>query len=265
MTQISVIVATYNWPAALKLCLNSLKNQSIRDFEILIADDGSKDETRDLIQKCIKEFPVKITHLWHEDIGCRKTIIGNQAIHASTGKYLIFLDGDCLVQPDFLERHLSLAQKGYLVTGSRILLNHKFTKEILTKDNLDFSWLRKKSIHLWINGSINKFLPLLFKFGNSPWRNYRKFYWRRIKGCNMACWKEDALLIDGFDETLLGWGHEDADFVFRLENKGIIRKSGSWSTEVIHLFHSVRDQSNNDESTQKILDKIELMKSGQFQ
>ncbi len=78
----------------------------------------------------------------------------------------------------------------------------------------------------------------------------------------MACWKEDALLIDGFDETLLGWGHEDADFVFRLENKGIIRKSGSWSTEVIHLFHSVRDQSNNDESTQKILDKIELMKSG---
>ena len=143
MTQISVIVATYNWPAALELCLQSLKNQSFRDFEILIADDGSKEETRELIQKCIEEFPVKISHLWHEDMGCRKTIIGNQAIQASTGKYLVFLDGDCIVQPDFLERHLSLAQKGYLVTGSRILLNQKFTNEILTSRLLNFSWLRK--------------------------------------------------------------------------------------------------------------------------
>ena len=81
----------------------------------------------------------------------------------------------------------------------------------------------------------------------------------------MACWREDARAIKGFDETLIGWGHEDADFIFRLENKGIIRKSGSWSTEVIHLFHKVRDQSNNDESTKRILEKVRLMRAGQFQ
>jgi len=265
MTQISVIVATYNWPAALGLCLQSLKNQSFRDFEILIADDGSKEETRNLIQKYIQEFPIKITHLWHEDIGCRKTIIGNRAINSANGQYLIFLDGDCVVQPDYLQRHLSLAQKGYLVTGSRILLNQKFTQEILTEGYIDFSRLQKKSFFLRIQGSINKFLPLFIKFGNGKWRNYKKFFWRRIKGCNMACWREDALAIKGFDETLIGWGHEDADFIFRLENKGIIRKSGSWSTEVIHLFHKVRDQSNNDESTKRILEKVRLMRAGQFQ
>ena len=265
MTQISVIVATYNWPAALGLCLQSLKNQSFRDFEILIADDGSKEETRNLIQKYIQEFPIKITHLWHEDIGCRKTIIGNCAINSANGQYLIFLDGDCVVQPDYLQRHLSLAQKGYLVTGSRILLNQKFTQEILTEGYIDFSRLQKNSFFLRIQGSINKFLPLFIKFGNGKWRNYKKFFWRRIKGCNMACWKEDALAIKGFDETLIGWGHEDADFIFRLENKGIIRKSGSWSTEVIHLFHKVRDQSNNDESTKRILEKVRLMRARQFQ
>lgn len=129
MTQISVIVATYNWPAALELCLQSLKNQSFRDFEILIADDGSKEETRELIQKCIEEFPVKISHLWHEDMGCRKTIIGNQAIQTSTGKYLVFLDGDCIVQPDFLERHLSLAQKVIWLLGAEYYL----IKNLLTK------------------------------------------------------------------------------------------------------------------------------------
>ena len=265
MTQISVIVATYNWPAALGLCLQSLKNQSFRDFEILIADDGSKEETRNLIQKYIQEFPIKITHLWHEDIGCRKTIIGNRAINSANGQYLIFLDGDCVVQPDYLQRHLSLAQKGYLVTGSRILLNQKFTQEILTEGYIDFSRLQKNSFFLRIQGSINKFLPLFIKFGNGKLRNYKKFFWRRIKGCNMACWREDALAIKGFDETLIGWGHEDADFIFRLENKGIIRKSGSWSTEVIHLFHKVRDQSNNDESTKRILEKVRLMRAGQFQ
>ena len=81
----------------------------------------------------------------------------------------------------------------------------------------------------------------------------------------MACWREDALLINGFDEALLGWGHEDADFVFRLENQGLTRKSGSWSTEVIHLFHKVRDPSNNEESTKRILEKVRLMRAGQFQ
>jgi predicted glycosyltransferase involved in capsule biosynthesis len=231
----------------------------------LIADDGSKEETRNLIQKYIQEFPIKITHLWHEDIGCRKTIIGNRAINSANGQYLIFLDGDCVVQPDYLQRHLSLAQKGYLVTGSRILLNQKFTQEILTEGYIDFSRLQKNSFFLRIQGSINKFLPLFIKFGNGQWRNYKKFFWRRIKGCNMACWREDALAIKGFDETLIGWGHEDADFIFRLENKGIIRKSGSWSTEVIHLFHKVRDQSNNDESTKRILEKVRLMRAGQFQ
>jgi glycosyltransferase involved in cell wall biosynthesis len=249
----------------LGLCLQSLKNQSFRDFEILIADDGSKEETRILIQKYIQEFPIKITHLWHEDIGCRKTIIGNRAINSANGQYLIFLDGDCVVQPDYLQRHLSLAQKGYLVTGSRILLNQKFTQEILTEGYIDFSRLQKNSFFLRIQGSINKFLPLFIKFGNGKWRNYKKFFWRRIKGCNMACWREDALAIKGFDETLIGWGHEDADFIFRLENKGIIRKSGSWSTEVIHLFHKVRDQSNNDESTKRILEKVRLMRARQFQ
>jgi hypothetical protein len=71
--------------------------------------------------------------------------------------------------------------------------------------------------------------------------------------------------VNGFDETITGWGHEDADFIFRLENIGLQRKSGSWSTEVLHLFHKIRDQSNNSESTKKLLDKIELMRSGQYQ
>ena len=75
----------------------------------------------------------------------------------------------------------------------------------------------------------------------------------------MSCWKADALEIGGFDGTLIGWAHEDADFVFRLEHSGVSRKSGSWATEVLHLFHQVRDQSLNHERIERLRAKIKLM------
>jgi GT2 family glycosyltransferase len=92
--------------------------------------------------------------------------------------------------------------------------------------------------------------------GDGAWRNYKKFVWRRIKGCNMACWKTDALAIGGFDESMTGWGHEDADFVFRLQNRGLIRKSGSWATEVLHLHHHINDQSSATENARRVREKI---------
>ena len=232
---ISVLLATYNWPQALKLSLESLRSQTDLDFEIIIADDGSTSSTKELILATQINFPVKITHLWQEDQGFRKTSILNQAIETSTGEYLIFLDGDCIAQPDFIAQHRKLAQANHLVTGSRILLNDELSKQLLTWPHWDFKKFTDKLLSYRLSGGINKYWPLKIKLGDGAWRNYKKFVWRRIKGCNMACWRSDAQAIGGFDEGMTGWGHEDADFVFRLQNKGVIRKSGSWSTEVRHL------------------------------
>ena len=251
---ISILLATYNWPQALKLCLESLATQTDRDFEIIIADDGSTHNTTQLIDSYKDILP--ITHLWQEDEGFRKTKILNQAIATAQGDYLIFLDGDCIVQPDFVERHRQLAQKGYLVTGSRVLLNEKLTQDLLSWKTWDFTQFRSQLLSNRLNGQINKLLPLLVKLGNGSWRDYKKFVWRRIKGCNMACWKADAQAIGGFDETMTGWGHEDADFVFRLQRHHIKRKSGSWSTEVFHLFHPIHDQSNAEENARRVREKI---------
>lgn len=253
---ISILLATYNWPQALKLCLESLLSQTDRDFEIIIADDGSTQSTKELIEQIKTTYPVPITHLWQEDRGFRKTTILNQAINTAQGDYLIFLDGDCIVQPDFVARHRSLAQKGYLVTGSRILLNTKLTQDLMTWPHWDFSRFKRKLLSKRLHGEINKYWPLRIKLGNGFWRDYKKFVWRRIKGCNMACWKADALAIHGFDETMTGWGHEDADFVFRLQRNHIIRKSGAWATEVLHLFHQIHDQSNAAENARRVREKI---------
>lgn len=253
---ISILLATYNWPQALKLCLESLATQTDHHFEIIIADDGSTESTKQIINAFQSTHSISITHLWQEDQGFRKTKILNQAIEAAKGDYLIFLDGDCLVQPDFVARHRELAQKGFLVTGSRVLLNEKLTQELLATSRWDFKLFISKLLEYRLNGGINKYWPLKIKLGNGSWRDYKKFVWRRIKGCNMACWKTDAQAIDGFDETMTGWGHEDADFVFRLQRHHIKRKSGSWSTEVLHLFHQIHDQSNAAENARRVREKI---------
>jgi glycosyltransferase involved in cell wall biosynthesis len=253
---ISILLATYNWPQALKLCLESLATQGDRDFEIIIADDGSTKETKELIDSMRSSLPVPITHLWQEDMGFRKTTILNQAISAAQGDYLVFLDGDCLVQPDFVAKHRELAQQGHLVTGSRVLLSEALTKELLQWPRWNFQSFMAKLLQYRLHGGINKYWPLKIKLGDGSWRHYKKFVWRRIKGCNMACWKADAKAIHGFDETMTGWGHEDADFVFRLQRNHIIRKSGSWATEVFHLFHKIHDQSNAAENARRVREKI---------
>jgi glycosyltransferase involved in cell wall biosynthesis len=253
---ISILLATYNWPQALKLCLESLATQTDKNFEIIIADDGSTESTKQVIESIKGSHPAAINHLWQEDQGFRKTKILNQAIAAAHGDYLVFLDGDCIVQPDFVARHRELAQKGYLVTGSRILLNESLTQELLTWSNWNFARFTENLIGKRLSGGINKYWPLKIKLGNGSWRDYKKFVWRRIKGCNMACWKADAEAINGFDETMTGWGHEDADFIFRLQHHGIHRKSGSWSSEVLHLFHKINDQSNAAENARRVREKI---------
>ena len=253
---ISVLLATYNWPQALQLCLESLSTQTDLDFEIIIADDGSTTDTKDLIEAIQKNYPVKITHLWQADQGFRKTRILNQAIQTAKGEYLVFLDGDCIVQPDFIAQHRALSQANHLVTGSRVLLSEELSKELLSWSHWNFKQFAGNLLSYRLSGGINKYWPLKIKLGGGAWRKYKQFVWRRIKGCNMACWKADALAIGGFDETMTGWGHEDADFVFRLQNMGLIRKSGSWSTEVLHLYHRINDQSNAAENARRVREKI---------
>ena len=254
--KISVIVATYNRVDALCFVLQSLETQGDTNFEVIIADDGSRNDTKEFITQFTARSKLAIKHVWHEDQGFRLALIRNLASASASGEYLIFLDGDCIVQPDFVARHRALAQKGYLVTGSRILLSESLTKDLLAWPQWNFARFSKNLIGKRFLGGINKYWPLKIKLGNGSWRDYKKFVWRRIKGCNLACWKADAEAINGFDETMTGWGHEDADFVFRLQHHHIRRKSGSWSTEVLHLFHPINDQSNADENARRVREKI---------
>ena len=253
---ISVVLATYNWPQALQLCLQGLASQTDTTFEVVIADDGSREDTSQLIQDFAQSSHMKISHVWQPDMGFRKAMVLNKAIASSLGTYLVFLDGDCLVQPDFIAKHRKLIQHGVMVTGSRILLGETLTRQLCERGQWSY---KEFFVNAWrhrLHGELNKLFPLMLKLPDNAVRMYKKFEWRRIKGCNMAAWRDDVLSIQGFDEELQGWGHEDADFVFRLQRSGIQRKSGAWATEVLHLWHPSASKENAAKNAEIVRAKI---------
>lgn len=253
---ISVIVTTYNWKEALKASLASLFAQTDLNFEIVIADDGSRPDTGELIQQLSVQSPVPIKHSYHEDCGFRAGTIRNKAVAASEGEYLLFLDGDCVVFPHFIERHRQLAAKNYFVPGNRILLSQAFTETSL----LAGIQLHQQSVLSFIKwrlqGRVNRLLPLLYLPFDSL-RLLRPNYWQQAMTCNLGVWCDDFIAVNGFDEVFEGWGYEDSDLVIRLIHQGIKRKEGRFALPVLHLWHQHNDRSGQQENYQRLMARLE--------
>ena len=234
--KISVIVSTYNRPGYLALVLNSLANQtSPGEFEVVIADDGGSNENKYVIESFQKTSSTPIFHAWQEDIGFRLAASRNNACRLSSGEYLVFLDGDCIPRKNFVEKHRKLAEKGYFVTGTRVLLSKTFSQALENGVNSLESDNYLKLLNHFANQDFNKLFSL-FYLPVLP-RKLGTFNWRKLRGCNFAVWRDDLFRINGFDERFKGWGFEDSDFAVRLINSGIKRKAGNFAVTVFHLHH----------------------------
>ena len=255
---ISVIVTTYNRPDALAAVVQGLFTQTDHDFEIIVADDGSGPPTIACVEALAARSPLPLRHVWQPDEGFRLSMARNRGIEVARGDYILILDGDCVPQRDFVAQHRKLAKPGFMVTGSRVLLDEAFTRQVLAdgRDLQALSVLDK--LRLRAAGHLNKALQLMLRLPDVG-REKKRFIWRRIKGCNMGIWRSDLLAIKGFDESFTGWGHEDADAVGRLYNAGAQRKDGAFATEVLHLWHreAKRDQESSNKRIvqQRLLDK----------
>lgn len=240
---ISVIVSTYNWPGALKACLDSLARQKDQCFEIIIADDGSTGQTRDLINQHSPAGNISVKHVFQADHGFRAGTIRNKAVAASRGDYLVFLDGDCVVFDTFIQRHRQLAEPGYFVPGNRVLLAKDFTGTVLDNamslPHQSFGYF----VRHWLMRHINRILPLLSAPSDASFRYRFLQRWQNAKTCNLGIWKTDFIAVNGFDELFEGWGHEDSDLIIRLIHNGIKRKDGRFALAVLHLWHRQNDRS----------------------
>lgn len=256
MNLISVIVTTYNWPSALRLCLESLFAQQDNNFEIIIADDGSSPDNLKLTQTYCADSPVSISYIHHDDQGFRAGTIRNKAVAQSKGEYLLFIDGDCIVRPDFIARHRQLAAMGCFVPGNRVLLSRAFTRKVIDQQILLNTKPFYYFILLWLQRKINRVfgflhLPLGFLRHSQPKK------WQKAMTCNLGVWKIDFIRVNGFDELFEGWGFEDSDLVIRLIHAGIVRKEGRFAVPVLHLWHPHNDKSKQDMNYQLLLERLQ--------
>lgn len=234
-----IIVSTYNNPSALHFALLALSRQSVQDFRVCIADDGSGDPTAAVVEQWRKKFDGdRLRHVWHPDEGFAKNRILNKAIVSSSSEYLVFVDGDCLAAPHYLERHMALRKRGWFVSGSLIrmpwsvndLLNDQLIEsgEIFT-----LSWLRE-------HGCIDR-LGTYLKTGSlgpglSDFLEQISPVKKVWNGCNSSGWRDDIIKVNGFDETMT-YGSEDVELGVRLQNSGIRARHIRYTAPLLHIEH----------------------------
>ncbi len=243
----SLLISTYNWPEALELVLLSVGNQMEKPDEILIADDGSSEETKNLIKDFQKKLIVPIHHFWHEDKGFRKAIILNKALAAAKGEYIIQVDGDCIMHKDFVRDHKALAQSNVYLFGSRVNIQEKFLPELFASQKIKFNFfaqgIKKRTRNLR--------LPVLSNLFRTTDEVSDK-----MRGCNVSFWKKDVVAVNGYNEEFEGWGREDSELIIRMMHNGVLGRRLRYRGIVYHIWHEVKDQSRfeiNDTLQEKAL------------
>lgn len=241
--KVSVIIAVYKDVEALELIIESLKNQTYKNFEVVIAEDG-QDEKMQAFIKSIKNLDIK--HTTQEDIGVRKSKSQNNGIKISSGEYLIFIDGDCILYSDFIEKHLKLSSPLNIISGRRVNLGPKYSSFLRNK-NITSLWLEKNFTKKYFDISKDareeKHTEEGFKI--KPFSFLHKILHLKYKkkdvsilGCNFSCYKQAMIDINGFDEELGNSAYaSDTDLEWRFKGVGYNIISAKYITNQFHLFH----------------------------
>ncbi len=235
--KISLIISTYNWVEALEMCLLSILNQSTKPFEILVADDGSRNETKELVDFYRGKFDIPLLHVWQEDKGFRLAKIRNKAILKSTGNFICQIDGDIILHKKFIEDYLKVIEPNYYYRGSRVKLNKELSEKICKSKQI--------YINIFTSGLENRFNSIRIGLLHLIMGKARNEY-KRALGCNMGFWKEDLLKVNGYSNDLVGWGHEDEELCVRLINNGIFKKRIKHKAIVYHIHHEERNSDLSD-------------------
>ncbi|EGY52566.1 glycosyltransferase family 2 protein [Neisseria shayeganii] len=233
---VSLIITTYNRPDALEAVLQSVKAQKRLPDEVLVADDGSGEATAELIRRQQTDFPVPLHHIWQPDDGFRLAESRNRALAAARGDYIVMIDGDMVLHPQFIADHVRAARKGLFVQGSRVVLTEGKTAELLA-DPSAYRVLK------WYEKGLEKRWEKRLSACRLPWlsaavlKKEKTGWFHGIRGCNMGFFRSDALAVNGFNNDFVGWGREDSEFVARLFNRGGKRANLKFAAVAYHLYH----------------------------
>lgn len=219
--------------------------------EVVVADDGSGKETEKVIEYYRTLFPFPLKHVWQEDEGFRASRIRNKAIDQCSGEYIVQIDGDTVLHPEFIKDHKRYAEPNVFVSGSRVQVGPEATARAIKSGKFQFS-----PFSFDIKNRLNALHFPLFNV-RAPKRNEPKevlIY--KIRGCNMGFWKRDLVDVNGYDENFEGWGREDSELVWRLLSKGCYLKNIKMAAVQYHLHHAINSRTNLDENHARMLKRM---------
>lgn len=234
VNKVGIIISTYNKPGWLRKTLLGYCNQTRPADEIVIADDGSGDDTRQLIDSFRDRLPIK--HVWQEDRGFQKSEILNKALVATESEYLIFTDQDCIPREDFIETHLRYAKPGHFLSGGYFKMTMPVSltvsdDDIITGRAFSIRWLRKTGQPLSFK------MTKLLRCPAYAWlMNHITPARASWNGCNASGWRKDAIAVNGYNQDM-HYGGQDREFGERLYNLGIKSIQIRYSAIVMHLDH----------------------------
>lgn len=232
---VSLLVTTYNWKEALQRVLESAARQVRLPDEVIVADDGSRPDTAELIAGMACHYPVPLRHAWQADLGFRVGRARNLAIAAARGEYVLLLDGDMVLEPHFVADHARAARRGSFVQGSRVLTGPRFRERMLADDGYRPTPLAR-GISRRRNALRSLVLSDLWLAANPNTAP------RGIKTCNQGWWREDLVRLNGFDERMEGWGREDVELAWRAHHAGLACRQLRFAGLAYHLHHQERHE-----------------------
>ena len=246
--KVSVIITTYESPHYLKKVLDGFLFQKRAPHEIIIADDGSGNDTAQVIKSFSEISPSPVLHVWQEHKGFRAAKNRNEAIKQSSGDYIILLDGDCVINSNFISDHVSLLKEGFFIQGKRILINKHAS--------IDFTSAHANSVtslvKMALTGKISN-IHHLIRFPYFPALKNRHI--KGIKSCNMSFFKKDLQAVNGFNEDFVGWGNEDSELACRFFKYGLIKKVHPFMAICFHLWHPA-NKIVSEKNKQLLLESI---------
>jgi len=228
--------------------LSSLR-QTLPPLEIIIADDGSKKDTKKLIDAFKEKSSVPIIHSYHEDKGFRAAKARNQAISLANGEYIILVDGDIILHKEFIYDHYAFSKPGFFVQGIRAKLSSEKAKEVLKLKKIDFNSFEKG-----IKNKRNSVRSLILSFTFSGIKLSNSL--KTLQTCNMAFFKKDCIKVNGFNEDFVGWGREDSEFGVRLLNLGCKRRDLKFKAIGYHIHHEGAPRKMLDKNNKIFLNTI---------
>ena len=209
--------------------------------EVLVADDGSGEETRKVIEKYKDILSIPLKHIWQEDEGFRKSAILNKAIANTNADYIIQIDGDCIMHPFFIDDHLNSAQENTYIYGSRVNIKPEAVPMVIKEKFAKFPMF-SGAIK---NRTRNLRIPVLQRIYKP-----NSIFSKKTRGCNISYWRSSFIGVNGYDETMEGWGREDSEFVLRLLNNGVKGKRLRYGGIVYHIYHPEKSRENLDRNNQ---------------